>query len=108
IEELSQKLEDPVAALVLNSVHHNTSIYNKDRLEAIRFFVEVIRDSEQYKILKQYWSLVTDNSATGAQLNGDIYRILGIPLLLDLATIFEKAAMYEDAFNASNYIETVY
>ena len=108
IEELSQKLEDPVAALVLNSVHHNTSIYNKDRLEAIRFFVEVIRDSEQYKILKQYWSLVTDNSATGAQLNEDIYRILGIPLLLDLATIFEKAAMYEDAFNASNYIETVY
>src|SRR5690606_7344903 len=59
-------------------------------------------------MLKQYWSLVTDNSATGAELNEDIYRILGIPLLLDLATIFEKAAMYEDAFNASNYIEAVY
>lgn len=108
IEELSKHLKDPAAALVLNSVHHNTSIYNRDRLDAIRFFVEVIRDSEQYKILKQYWDLVTDNSVGGAQLNEDIYRILGIPLLLDLATIFEKAAMYDYAYKASNYIETVY
>jgi tetratricopeptide (TPR) repeat protein len=108
IEDLSQQLEDPVAALVLNSVHHNSSIYNHDRLEAIRFFVEVIDHSEQYKIMKQYWNLVIDNSESGVQLNEDIYRILGIPLLLKLATIFEKAAMYDYAHVASEYIETIF
>jgi tetratricopeptide (TPR) repeat protein len=108
IEELAKRLKDPVAALVLNSVHQNSSIYNNDRLEAIRFFVTIIRDSEQYKIMKQYWNLVIDNSVAGLQLNEDIYRILGIPLLLDLATIFEKAAMYDHAHQASGYIETVF
>lgn len=109
IEELSKHLEDPAAALVLNSVHHNTSIYNHDRLEAIRFFVKIIRDSEQYKILKCYWDLLTyEKEDSDKKNNEDIYRILGVPLLIDLATIFEKAAMYEYGYQASEYIETVY
>jgi len=109
IEELAIHVEDPAAALVLNSVQHNTSIYNHDRLQAIRVFVKIIRDSEQYKILKCYWDLLTvDNDNLGKKSNKGIYRILGVPLLIDLATIFEKAAMYEYGYQASEYIETVY
>lgn len=106
--ELTQELNDPVAALLLNSMHKNTSIYNAHRLDAIRFFIKVIRDSEQYKILKQYWGLVTQNSTSENSLNEDVYRIIGVELLDDLATLFERAAMYQEAQSALNYLEMVY
>lgn len=105
---LTQQLKDPVAALVLNSVHVNNSIYNQDRLTAIRFFIQVVNDSEQYKILKQYWNVVVDNPIGKDNLNEDIYRIIGVDILIELATVFEKAAMYEQAIEAANYIEMVY
>ena len=108
IEDLSEQLEDPVAALVLTSVHTNASIYNHDRLEALRFFVQVIRKSEQYKILKQYWELVIFNPKGSDNLNEDVYRIIGIQPLLDLIVVFERAAMYDHAVLALDYIETVY
>lgn len=108
IEYLSEKLEDPAAALILGSVHTQTSIYNHDRLEAIRFFVRVIRKSEQYKILKQYWPLLTQSAQGSDTLSEDIYRILGVELLIDLADSFEKAALYQEAQSALDYIETVF
>lgn len=108
IELLIQQLKDPVSALVLNSVHVNNSIYNQDRLTAIRFFVKVVNDSEQYKILKQYWDLVVDNPIGKDNLNEDIYRIIGVEVLISLATIFEKAAMYKQAIEAADYIKMVY
>lgn len=107
IENLSERLEDPISALVLNGVHQNVSIHNHDRLEALRFFVRVINSSEQYKILKQYWELVIANPA-GDYLSEDVYRILGVDLLNDLATLFERAAMYDHAIKALNYLEMVY
>ncbi|MCP4438000.1 MAG: hypothetical protein GY810_03575 [Aureispira sp.] len=108
IGELAEQLNDPVSALLLNSIHKNTSIYNNHRLEAIRFFIRVIRDSEQYKILKQYWELVTQNTSGEGNLNEDIYRIIGVELLDDLATLFERAAMYQHAAGALDYLEMVY
>jgi tetratricopeptide (TPR) repeat protein len=103
IEYLATKLEDPAAALVLNAVQAQSSIYNHDRLEAIRFFVRTIQASEQYNILKQYWPLVAQHTNTE-----DIYRILGQELLIDLATLFERAAMYRDAEMALGYIEHIF
>lgn len=108
IEELAKELNDPVAALLLNSIHENTSIYNAHRLEAIRFFIRVIRDSEQYRVLKQYWALITQSTTGETNLNEDIYRIIGVELLDDLATLFERAAMYQEAQSALDYLEMVY
>lgn len=108
IGELVQVLEDPIAALKLASVQENESIYNEHRLLSIRFFVQVIYSSEQYKILKQYWALVIGNTTSTEDLNEDVYRIIGVDLLLQLATIFERAAMYQHAYAALNYIERIF
>ena len=110
IEYLSSKLQDPAAALVLNGVHlqRQVDIYNPDRLEAIRFFVRSIQFSEQYNVLKQYWSLVsasTQDHSTAAKQ--EIFRILGRELLIDLALLFEKAAQYEWAHQAWTYVQHI-
>ena len=55
IDELKTLLDDPVAALRLSSTQEKESIYKEQRLAAIRFFVTVIHNSEQSKILKKYW-----------------------------------------------------
>jgi tetratricopeptide (TPR) repeat protein len=108
IVEVIKRLDDPVAALKLNCTQENESIYNEKRLEAIRFFVESINGSEQYKILKKYWNLVIENLSEKKDMNNDVYRIIGVPSLLKLATIFERAAMYKHAYNALEYIERIY
>ncbi len=108
INELIQILEDPVAALKLNNAQENESIYNEHRLAAIRFFITVIYQTEQYKILKKYWHLVIENPSEDKDMNEDIYRIVGVDLLLDLATIFERAAMYGHAKDALDYVERVF
>ena len=108
ILEVMNLLNDPVAAIKLNCTQENESIYNENRLAAIRFFVESISGSEQYKILKKYWNLVIENLSEKKDMNNDIYRIIGFDSLLKLATIFERAAMYENAHDALEYIERVY
>lgn len=101
-------LNDPVAAIILNSTVENESIYSENRLAAIRFFITSISGSEQYKILKKYWPLVIENLSKKKDMNNDVYRIIGFDSLLKLATIFECAAMYENAHDALEYIERVY
>lgn len=108
IEELQTLLDDPVAALRLSSTQEKESIYKEHRLAAIRFFVTVIHNSEQYKILKQYWNLVIESESAAKDMNEDVYRIIGVDLLLKLATIFERAAMYENAHLALDYIERIF
>ncbi|MGK0456815.1 MAG: tetratricopeptide (TPR) repeat protein [Zhongshania aliphaticivorans] len=108
MDELTEMLDDPVAALKLNSTLENNSIYNKDRLAAIRFFVKVTSKSEQYKIFKQYWHLIIKNPTDDTDLNEEIYRIIGVELLLNLTTIFERAGMYKHATEALNYVEPIF
>lgn len=108
IEELETLLDDPVAALRLSSTQEKESIYKEHRLAAIRFFVTVIHSTEQYKILKKYWNLVIKSQAEAKDMNEDVYRIIGVDLLLKLATIFERAAMYENAHLALDYIERIF
>ncbi|MBL4650009.1 MAG: hypothetical protein JKY03_09775 [Aureispira sp.] len=108
IEELQTLLDDPVAALRLSSTQEKESIYKEHRLAAIRFFVTVIDTTEQYKVLKKYWNLVIKSQAEAKDMNEDVYRILGVDLLLKLATIFERAAMYENAHLALDYIERIF
>lgn len=108
IEELQTLLDDPVTALRLCSTQVKESIYKEQRLAAIRFFVNIIYASEQYKILKQYWTLVIASQAEAKDMNEDVYRIIGVDLLLQLATIFERAAMYENAHLALDYIERIF
>lgn len=108
IEELQTLLDDPVTALRLSSTQEKESIYKEHRLAAIRFFVTVIHNSEQYKILKQYWDLVIESQGEAKDMNEDVYRIIGVDLLLKLATIFERAAMYENAHLALDYIERIF
>lgn len=108
IEELQTLLDDPVAALRLSSTQEKESIYKEQRLAAIRFFVIIIDASEQYKILKQYWDLVIASPTETKDMNEDVYRILGVDLLLKLATLFERAAMYENAHLALDYIERIF
>mgnify|MGYP006276793037 CR=1 FL=1 len=100
---LRTRLNDPVAALLLNAVQYNQAIYDQGRLAALRFFVEVSHETEQYQILKQYWPIVAKTASTS-----DLYRILGVELLDNLATLFERAAMYAQATEALTYLENVF
>lgn len=108
ITTLIPLLDDPVAALKLNSVQANVSIYNEERLAAIRFFVTIIHNSEQYKILKQYWDLLVTQPPQIASNSEDIYRIIGVDYLLQLTTIFERAGLYEQANVTLDYLERVF
>lgn len=108
VNSLLPQLEDPVAALKLNSVQTKVSTYKEERLTAIRFFVEVIHQSEQYKILKQYWPLLIQQPPQVASNKEDIYRIIGVDYLLQLTTIFERAGLYEQANVTLDYLEKVF
>ena len=107
LSEVTEFLDDPVAAIKLNEILEKSSIYDKSRLNAIRFFIEVTGKSEQYKIFKQYWHLIIENPTDATELNEDIYRIIGVEQLLELTIIFERAAMYKHALSALNYVETI-
>lgn len=108
IEELVEILQDPVVALKLNNVLSNESIYNEERLAAIRFFIKVTGQTQLYKIFKKYWALVIQNNLEIKDMNEDVYRIIGVDLLLELTTIFEKSAMYNEGWNALDYVERIY
>lgn len=108
IEQLTKELDDPVAALLLNAQQEKNSVYNQQRLEAIRFFIRVIDDSEQYKILKSYWNLISHEESDKGNLHTEVFRIIGVDLLDELATLFERAAIYPLAHLALDYLETVY
>ncbi len=108
IAEVIDLLDDPVAAIKLCCIQETESIYNENRLIGIRFFVEAINGSEQYKILKKYWSTVVGNPSDGKHKNNDVYRVIGLDSLLKLATNFERAGMYDNAYHALDYIEQVY
>ncbi|WP_340200662.1 hypothetical protein [Ascidiimonas sp. W6] len=108
VVEVIHLLDDPAAAIKLNCILENESIYKENRLAAIRFFVDSVSSSEQYKILKKYWYLVIENLSEKKDMNNDVYRIIGVDSLLKLATIFERAAMYEHAHDALAYIEQIY
>ena len=108
LNEVIQSLDDSVAAIKLNAIFENHSIYNKDRLTAIHFFIEITGKLEQYKIFKQYWHLIIENPTDHPDSNEDIYRIIGVEQLLELITIFERAAMYKDALNALDYVEMIF
>ncbi|MGH1339250.1 MAG: hypothetical protein ACRBFS_24240 [Aureispira sp.] len=108
VSSLILLVEDPVAALKLNSVQSKVSIYNEERLATIRFFIEVIDQSEQYKILKQYWSLVIKQPPQVVSNREDIYRIIGVDYLLKLATIFERSGLYQQANVTLDYLERVF
>lgn len=109
--DLTNLLDDPVAALKLNCILENNSIYNESRLVAIRFFIKIISKSEHYKVFKNYWRLIIENltSDEGDKPVGEeIYRIIGVEQLLELTTIFERAGMYEDSLQALDYVETIF
>ncbi len=108
VNTLISLLDDPVAALKINSVQSKVSIYNEERLAAIRFFVNIIHESEQYKILKQYWPILIQQPAEVASNSEDIYRIIGVDYLLQLTTIFERAGLYEQANVTLDYLERVF
>lgn len=108
IDVLTGLLQDPVTALKLNHVLENESIYNEERLAAIRFFVTVISKTQQYKIFKKYWALIIQNNLETKDMNEDVYRIIGVDLLLELTTIFEKSAMYHEGWNALDYVQRIF
>lgn len=108
LDELTKSLDDPVAALKLNGILENNSVYNEDRLVAIRFFINIISQSEQYKVFKHYWQLIIENTADGEGSSDDIYRIIGVEQLLELVNIFERAGMYNHSREALDYVETIF
>lgn len=108
IELLEQELDDPVAGLKLNALQEQESVYHEHRLAAIRQFVRLTLNYEQYNIFKRYWGLLVEEIATKEDRSQAVYRIIGIEALLNLATIFERAAMYQHAWQALEYIERVF
>jgi tetratricopeptide (TPR) repeat protein len=107
LNEVKEFLDDPVAAIKLNEILEKSSIYDKDRLNAIRFFIKVTSKLEQYKIFKQYWHLIIENPTDITEPNEEIYRIIGVEQLIELTTMFERAAMYKHALSALSYVETI-
>lgn len=106
--DLTKSLDDPVAALKLNGILENHSIYNQDRLVAIRFFIQLISKSEQYKVFKYYWELIIENTTDEESSSEEIYRIIGVEQLLELINIFERAGMYNYSREALDYVETIF
>jgi tetratricopeptide (TPR) repeat protein len=107
IFELSSSISDPVAAIKLINVQELESIYNDKRLTAIRLFIDVLYQTEQYKILKQYWHLMIRNFLDTKDNSRNIFRIVGMDGLEKLCTLFERAAMYKLAEVALGFIETI-
>ncbi len=111
LDDLTNLLDDPIAALKLNGILENNNLYNEDRLVAIRFFIKIVSKSEQYKVFKNYWQLITENTTDDENeksSNNEIYRIIGVDQLLELTTIFERAGMYKHALEALEYVETIF
>ena len=111
IKNVSEQIDDLVTALLVNSLYAKVSIYNPKRLLALRYFIQTVRDTEQYKIFNKYWDIVAAPPASllaQTTSEADVYRIVGVNWLIDLAVLFEKAAQYERAETAYRFIEEVY
>ena len=106
--KLTKLLDDPVTAVKINCILENNSLYDEDRLVAIRFFIKIVGKSEQYKVFKYYWPLIIKNTTDEIDTNEDIYRIIGVEQLLELTTIFERSGMYKHALKALDYVETIF
>ena len=52
--------------------------------------------------------MIIKNPAEDTDQNEEIYRIIGVELLINLTTVFERAAMYKHAIDALNYVETIF
>jgi hypothetical protein len=107
-KNLSTQAPDIVTALLANSQYTKVSTYSPKRLDALRYFIEIINKTELYKIFSGYWPLL---SAPAPQQKNysptDIYRVLGVDYLIDLGLLFEKAAIYEQAQAVYDFIEEV-
>lgn len=107
IDDFVKSMPDPIIPLLINSLYIKTSIYNESRLQAVRYFIQAMRDLEQYRLFKTYWPLVA-RSTTPGTTESDLYRVLGVSWLIDLAALFEKAALYDRAWAALDFVEKVF
>ncbi len=107
LESINQKITDLVSPLIINSLYAKISIYNEGRLQALRYFVHCMSKMQQYKLFKNYWTLVAAQQAEDAS-EGDIFRVIGIEPLEDLCYLFEKSAMYDLSMIALDFVENLH
>jgi len=110
VEPVQQQAPDPAAALILAGTHLSSSIYDNKKLRAIEGFIQAITYSEQYKLLRKYWELMTvANTVAGKEtLEIKLFRLIRTDSLKDLVQAFRRAGMYAKTEICYDYLRAIY
>jgi tetratricopeptide (TPR) repeat protein len=110
VSKLLKLAVDPAAALILAGTHKDSSIYHEPKLLAIEGFIHAITRSEQYKLLREYWPLLSVQvTAEGAEnVEEKMFRIIRTDALKALVLAFRRAGMYEKTGICYDFLRTIY
>ena len=110
VESVLQRARDPATAVILAGTHATTSIYNERKLLSVEGFIKAITHTEQYRLLRKYWKLMsvlwTKNG--GENLEAKLFRLIRTESLRDLVQAFQRAGMYERTSICYDYLKAIY
>jgi len=110
VEDVLEKAHDPAAAVILAGTHSNTSIYDEKKLLSVEGFIKAITHSEQYRLLRKYWKLmsVIKTNNNEENLEEKLFRLIHTESLRDLVLAFQRAGMYERTDICYDYLRSIY
>ncbi len=101
---------DPAAAVILASTHASTSVYSSRKLLSIEGFIAAIIRTEQYRLLRKYWRLISVVFTKDREdsLEAKLFRLIHTESLRDLVQAFQRAGMYERTHICYDYLRAIY
>lgn len=104
------RAHDPAAAVILASTHAATSVYSGKKLLSIEGFITAITRTEQYRLLRKYWRLMSVTFIKNGEenLEARLFRLIHTESLRDLVLAFQRAGMYEKTHICYDYLRAIY
>lgn len=110
VEKVLENARDPAAAVILAGTHATTSIYNERKLLSVEGFIKAITHTEQYRLLRKYWKLMSVlwTKTDEENLEVKLFRLIRTKSLHDLVQAFQRAGMYERTSICYDYLTAIY
>lgn len=113
IDEIANKIQDPVAYLILLTAYTNEFNSIKHKADLFSQLVIRIKELEQYALFHAYWPDIQNifpscgETLSLEQGQVGVYRYFDTSTLSTLSILFERAALFDEAIFISKYLSII-
>lgn len=104
--KITNEVTDPVTSLIINILFLSESTYSKIKIKLIENFIFSAGKYEHYFLFYKYWPIIFSYENTDAHISP--YILIDERAIIRLSVCFERAGLYESAYNAHDALITLY